>query len=199
LALIMDALNNHATKICKLNFARTSTWDLNDSTRVFLSSNHTLTVLNLESNFLRDSGVQLLCLALGENESPALEKVYLANNDFGDGGAFALAKLLGSNISIQVLGIGENAIDTIGAECMLHALKCNGSIRVIVGLYTNKIADKSIILAIESRLEESIERTFYQVLTSREKEHPSSEVRNKYRGRSSLTEIRFSVDEDGQI
>jgi Ran GTPase-activating protein (RanGAP) involved in mRNA processing and transport len=143
--------DNGRTRIRMLNLAHNEIWDPDDGS--FFSKNTTLQILNLEGNFVNDEGVELLAAGIAANEDTALVKLFLGWNGLGDEGMIALAQMIGVNTSIQVLGLGENEITSLGARKMLSALASNTTLREITGLYRNQIDRKFIIVAMKRLME----------------------------------------------
>jgi hypothetical protein len=143
--------DNARTRIRMLNLAHNEIWDPDDGS--FFSKNKTLRVLNLEGNFVSDEGVELIAAGIAANEETALVKLLLGWNGLGDEGMKALAKMIEFNTSIEVLGLGENEITSVGARTMLSALASNATLRAITGLYRNQIDRKFIVTAIKRLME----------------------------------------------
>ena len=151
--------DNGRTRIRMLNLAHNEIWEIWDpDNESFFSKNSTLQVLNLEGNFVNDEGVELLAAGIAANNETALVKLLLGWNGLGDEGMIALAQMIETNTSIQVLGLGENEITSVGARKMLSALASNSTIREITGLYRNQIDRKFIIVAIKRLMETHNER-----------------------------------------
>lgn len=144
------ALNN-------LNLSQNEIWDMDDGS--FLRSNKTLKVFNLDGNFMHDEGAEQIANAIAANKQSVIEKLYLGWNGISDDGAIALARMMESNETLQVLGLAENDISNTGARAILSALAINTSVREISGLYHNQIDRKFIIVAIKRLLHRYGERT----------------------------------------
>jgi hypothetical protein len=70
-------------------------------------------------------------------------------NGFWDDGSIALlAKMLETNTTMRVLGLGGNEIKNDGAPALLGAMDVNTNVREISGLWCNKIDRRFIIVAI---------------------------------------------------
>jgi Ran GTPase-activating protein (RanGAP) involved in mRNA processing and transport len=73
-----------------------------------LKTNRTLTVLDLQSNYITAGGAAQLCDALRLNRS--LKELGLANNSLGDEGAAELSNLLDTNHTLERISLDNNAI-----------------------------------------------------------------------------------------
>ena len=147
--------HNRSTKIRTINLSHNSLWVLDDDmTGVgpFLAKNRSLRILNLEGNNLNDESVHAMAAGLKSNEHAALERLYLGWNAFGDDGTIALAEMLEMNMSLRVLGLGENQIHNAGARALLAATDRNFTLKEISGLWRNKIERRFIIVAIRRLL-----------------------------------------------
>lgn len=155
---ILTSLNQNSNiPLHTLNLSQNEIWDMDDG--AFLKTNTTLKVFNLDGNFMHDEGAEQIAGAIAQNKATAIEKLYLGWNGISDDGATALAKMMESNSSLQVLGLAENDISNTGARAILSALAVNTSVREISGLYHNQIDRKFIIVAIKRLLHRYGERT----------------------------------------
>mmetsp|Transcript_4380 Transcript_4380/g.5815 ORF Transcript_4380/g.5815 Transcript_4380/m.5815 type:complete len:879 (-) Transcript_4380:1011-3647(-) len=84
---------------------------------------HSLAYLNLESNFIGDSGVQVLAPALKKN--PVLSVLGLKNNKIGKVGAKALATVLEVNFALNCLDLDDNSVGDTGAQALAYSLNEN--------------------------------------------------------------------------
>ena len=86
-----------------------------------LQHNHTVVVLFLQHNLLGATGIQALTTALCHH--PRLQHLYLDHNPrMGDAGCTAVAQLLGTLPSLQVLKMADTGITAIGAAVLVQAL-----------------------------------------------------------------------------
>lgn len=156
-AVVLSSLDkNRSCPIHTLNLSQNEIWDMDDGT--FLRNNKTLKIFNLDGNFMHDEGAEQIARAIADNKSSVIEKLYLGWNGVSDDGATALAKMMETNSSLQVLGLAENDISNAGARAILSALAVNTSVREISGLYHNQIDRKFIIVAIKRLLHRYGER-----------------------------------------
>ena len=147
---------NPSPAIKTLNLAQNEIWDMDDGS--FLKNNTTLKTFNLDGNFMHDEGAEQIATAIASNPKSVIERLYLGWNGIADDGASALAKMMETNSTLQVLGLAENDISNTGARAILSALAVNTSVREISGLYHNQIDRKFIIVAIKRLLHRYGER-----------------------------------------
>ncbi len=147
--------DNPNCKLRMLNFAHNEIWDPDDGT--FFASNLSLELINLEGNFIHDEGIEAIAKGMFANKKCGLKRLYLGWNGIGDEGCMQLAKMLETNKSLVILGLGENDITSIGARALLAALASNVTMREITGLYHNQIDRKFIVAAIKRLLQSRVE------------------------------------------
>ncbi|XP_072893332.1 ribonuclease inhibitor-like [Hemitrygon akajei] len=108
--LVSAALKNPECKIQKLGLIRV---DLTDSgaedLASTLSTNPSLTELDLSFNKLGDSGVKLMSSAL-RNPECKIQKLWLRDVGLTDSGAEDLASALSTNPSLTMLSLGSNSL-----------------------------------------------------------------------------------------
>eukprot|EP01012_Entosiphon_sulcatum_P056694 TRINITY_DN8038_c0_g1_i3.p1 TRINITY_DN8038_c0_g1~~TRINITY_DN8038_c0_g1_i3.p1 ORF type:complete len:908 (+),score=95.27 TRINITY_DN8038_c0_g1_i3:280-2724(+) len=134
-----------------------------------LSTNTSLTVLDLSANLIGDSGLEKLMTAIAENKSittlklasnkfenraathiaSALQKnstllsLYLQWNDLGARGAKTLGDALQTNNSLTHLDIRGNWLSDAGTRSIAHALRTNTSLKSLI-LSRNYITESII-------------------------------------------------------
>ncbi|XP_062895448.1 LOW QUALITY PROTEIN: NACHT, LRR and PYD domains-containing protein 12-like [Mobula hypostoma] len=87
-----------------------------------LSTNPSLTELNLSGNKLGDSGVKLVSAAL-RNPECKLQELWLDNVGLTDSGAEDLASALSTNPSLTMLDLSDNELGDSGVKLMSAALR----------------------------------------------------------------------------
>ncbi|XP_067835942.1 NACHT, LRR and PYD domains-containing protein 3-like [Heptranchias perlo] len=111
---------------CKIQELQLRDNDLTDSCTVDLSSalstNRSLTVLNLRNNKLGDSGVKLLSEAL-RNPDFKIQKLHMWDVCLTDSGAEDLSSALSTNRSLTVLNLGGNKLGDSGVKLLSAALR----------------------------------------------------------------------------
>lgn len=147
--------DNPKCRLRMLNFAHNEIWDPDDGS--FFANNTTLELLNLEGNFIHDEGIEAIAKGMHANKKCALQRLYLGWNGIGDEGCMQIARMLETNSSLRILGLGENDITSAGARALLASLASNESLREVTGLYHNQIDRKFIVAAIKSLLQSHIE------------------------------------------
>jgi len=94
-----------------------------------LSSNTTLIDLNLEKNSIGSYGSDAVSSMYYEfqylRKNSALTTLNLANNDFGDEDANAIARMLSKNLGLKNLNLSHNRITNEGADFIALSLKHN--------------------------------------------------------------------------
>ncbi|XP_048406304.2 NACHT, LRR and PYD domains-containing protein 3-like isoform X1 [Stegostoma tigrinum] len=174
LKLLSVALRNPNCKIQKLHLADDglSASCVEDLISV-LSTNQSLTSLDMSNNKLNDSGVKLLSAALRNPDciihelilkevglttscaddlastlsaSPALTILNLGYNKLGDSGVKALSEVLGNpNCKVQKLRLSENGISASSMKDLACALSSNCSL-IELDLGHNKLCDSGVKL-----------------------------------------------------
>ncbi|XP_072893780.1 NACHT, LRR and PYD domains-containing protein 3-like isoform X2 [Hemitrygon akajei] len=170
--LVSAALRNPECKIQKLGLEKVGLTDSGAEDLVSaLSTNPSLTELNLSCNELGDSGVKLVSAALwnleckiqklelrdvGLTESGAedlasalstnlsLTELYLSNNKLGNSGVkLVCAALRNSECKIQKLGLRGVGLTDSGAAYLVSTLSTNPSLKVLY-LGSNPLTDGSV-------------------------------------------------------
>ncbi|XP_059817167.1 NACHT, LRR and PYD domains-containing protein 3-like [Hypanus sabinus] len=170
--LVSAALRNPECKIQKLELRDVGLTDSGAEDLVSaLSTNPSLTELDLSNNKLGDSGVKLVSAALRNPEckiqklglrnvdltdsgaedlasalstNPSLTELYLSNNKLGDSGVkLVSAALRNPECKIQKLGLRGVGLTDSGAEDLVSALSTNPSLTVLY-LGSNPLTDRSV-------------------------------------------------------
>ncbi|XP_072133528.1 uncharacterized protein [Mobula birostris] len=121
--LVSEALRNSECKIQKLclydvGLTDSGAKDLAST----LSTNRSLTELNLNDNELGDSGVKLVSEAL-RNSKCEIQKLWLRDVGLTDSGAEDLASALRTNPSLTELNLGANKLGDSGMKLVSAALR----------------------------------------------------------------------------
>ncbi|XP_067835983.1 NACHT, LRR and PYD domains-containing protein 3-like [Heptranchias perlo] len=121
--LLSTALRNPDSKIQKLqlwanDLTASCTVDLSSA----LSTNRSLTVLNLSNNKLGDSGVKLLSAAL-RNPDCKIQELELCDNDLTASCTKDLSSALSTNRSLTVLDLSNNKVGDSGVKLLSAALR----------------------------------------------------------------------------
>jgi len=70
-------------------------------------------------------GARALCSAIAENPASCLKTLRLGWNPLGRAGGLAVAELVGSNRTLEVLGLCNTSLDTMATVCLYSALREN--------------------------------------------------------------------------
>ena len=154
-AIFAAFAQNGLARIRYLNLAKNKLRKIKDDISgigPFLERNRSLRILNLEGNGLEDECIEALSVGLQRNERTILERLYLGWNTIGDLGAIGLARMLETNNSIRILGLGENVIQNAGARALLSCLDLNFTLKEISGLWCNMIQRRFFVVAIRKLL-----------------------------------------------
>ncbi|XP_072131173.1 NACHT, LRR and PYD domains-containing protein 3-like isoform X1 [Mobula birostris] len=121
--LVSEALRNPECKIQKLGLNNVSLTDsgAKDLTSA-LSTNRSLIELVLSDNELGDSGVKLVCMALGDPECK-VQTLWLNNVSLTDSGAKHLTSTLSTNRSLTELVLNDNKLGESGVKLLSEALR----------------------------------------------------------------------------
>ncbi|XP_059849532.1 NACHT, LRR and PYD domains-containing protein 3-like [Hypanus sabinus] len=170
--LVSAALRNPECKIQKLGLIRVGLTDSGAEDLVStLSTNTSLTELDLSANKLGDSGVKLVSAALRNpeckiqklvltrvgltdygaevlvsaiNTNPSLTELELSANELGDSGVkLVSAALRNPECNIQTLGLSNVGLTDSGAEELASALSTNTSLTELE-LGANELTDRSV-------------------------------------------------------
>ncbi|XP_072891516.1 NACHT, LRR and PYD domains-containing protein 3-like [Hemitrygon akajei] len=121
--LVSAALRNPECKIQKLGLINVGLTDSGEEDLVSaLSTNPSLTELNLSGNKLGDSGVKLVSAAL-RNPECKIQKLWLDNVGLTDSGAEDLASALSTNPSLTDLNLSGNKLGDSGVKLVSAALR----------------------------------------------------------------------------
>ncbi|XP_072892094.1 NACHT, LRR and PYD domains-containing protein 3-like isoform X3 [Hemitrygon akajei] len=121
--LVSATLRNPECKIQKLGLRDVGLTDSGAEDLVSaLSTNPSLTVLDLSDNKLGDSGVKLVSAAL-RNPECKIQKLRLHNVGLTDSGAEDLASALSANPSLTVLDLSGNELGDSGVKLVSAALR----------------------------------------------------------------------------
>ncbi|XP_059816076.1 NACHT, LRR and PYD domains-containing protein 3-like [Hypanus sabinus] len=121
--LVSAALRNPECKIQKLQLRDVGLTDSGAEDLVSaLSTNPSLTELNLSGNELGDSGVKLVSAAL-RNPECKIQKLWLGNVGLTDSGAEDLVSALNTNPSLTELDLSSNKLGDSGVKLVSAALR----------------------------------------------------------------------------
>ncbi|XP_072894196.1 NACHT, LRR and PYD domains-containing protein 3-like isoform X2 [Hemitrygon akajei] len=121
--MVSAALRNPECKIQKLCLTRVSlTYSGAEDLAFALSTNRSLTELDLTDNALGDSGVKLVSAAL-KNSECKIQKLGLTRVSLTDSGAEDLASALSTNRSLTELDLSDNKLGDSGVKLVSEALR----------------------------------------------------------------------------
>ncbi|XP_038657021.1 NACHT, LRR and PYD domains-containing protein 3-like [Scyliorhinus canicula] len=121
--LLSTALRNRDCKIQKLELNdNTLTYSCAEDLASVLSTNQSLTDLNLSDNNLGDSGVKLLSVTL-RNPDCKIQILELYNNTLTDSGVEDLVSVFSTNRSLTDLNLGNNKLGDSGVKLLFAALR----------------------------------------------------------------------------
>ncbi|XP_059818026.1 NACHT, LRR and PYD domains-containing protein 12-like [Hypanus sabinus] len=121
--LVSVALRNPECKIQKLGLIDVGLTDSGaDDLASTLSTNPSLTELNLSGNKLGDSGVKLVSAAL-RNPECKIQRLWLIDVGLTDSGVEDLASALSTNTSLMELDMSENELGDAGVKIVSAALR----------------------------------------------------------------------------
>ncbi|XP_059817820.1 NACHT, LRR and PYD domains-containing protein 3-like isoform X3 [Hypanus sabinus] len=121
--LVSAALRNRECKIQRLGLRNVGLTDSGAEDLVSaLSTNPSLTELDLSDNKLGDSGVKLVSAAL-RNPECKIQKLRLGNVGLTDSGAEDLVSALSTNPSLTLLNLSLNKLGDSGVKLVLSALR----------------------------------------------------------------------------
>ncbi|XP_072891408.1 NACHT, LRR and PYD domains-containing protein 3-like [Hemitrygon akajei] len=121
--LVSAALRNPECKIQKLWLESVGLTDSGaEDFASALSTNRSLTELNLSGNKLRDSGVKLVSAAL-RNRECKIQKLWLSMVGLTDSGAEDLVSALSTNPSLTELDLSDNKLGDSGVKLVSAALR----------------------------------------------------------------------------
>ncbi|XP_041036619.1 NACHT, LRR and PYD domains-containing protein 3-like isoform X2 [Carcharodon carcharias] len=139
--LLSAALRNPGCKIQELDlFGNNLTGSCAEDLNFALSTNRSLTDLNLGLNKLGDSGVKLLSEALRDPDCK-IQKLCLRNNNLTDSCAKDLASVLSTNQSLTDLDLGGNRLGDSGVKLLSVALRNLECKIQTLSLYGNRLTD----------------------------------------------------------
>ncbi|XP_072892074.1 uncharacterized protein [Hemitrygon akajei] len=137
--LVSAALRNPECKIQKLGLMDVGLTDSGAEDLVSaLSTNSSLTLLNLSNNELGDSGVKLVSVAL-RNPECKIQNLWLYNVGLKDSGAEDLASALSTNSSLTVLNLKSNWLKDRSVPALRRLILTNLSLKWI-GLEGNRFS-----------------------------------------------------------
>ncbi|XP_072894890.1 NACHT, LRR and PYD domains-containing protein 3-like [Hemitrygon akajei] len=120
--LVLSALVNSECKIQKLGLWKVGLTDSGaEDLASALSTNRSLTELDLSYNKLGDSGVKLVSAALGNSECK-IQKLWLWKVGLTDSGAEDLVSALSTKPSLTELDLSDNELGDSGVKLVLSAL-----------------------------------------------------------------------------
>lgn len=90
--------------------------------RALLIRNTTLTVLNLQRNYLHGCSATFGALIA---KSKTLKDLDLSANNWKPDGVASLARALGANVALEKLGLAYSGCDGTAVQCLANALKLN--------------------------------------------------------------------------
>ena len=102
--------------------------------------------LEIDSNPLRDDGIQAISEALETNEH--IVTLFLANTRISTIGVKSIAAMLCVNTILTQLGIGYNDITDDGAELVANALKINATLNWL-HMIDNDVSDNGALALAE--------------------------------------------------
>ncbi|XP_067837250.1 NACHT, LRR and PYD domains-containing protein 3-like isoform X1 [Heptranchias perlo] len=139
--LLSAALRNPDCKIQKLVLAENALTDsCTEDLAIALSTNRSLTVLDLGVNEVADSGVKLLSAAL-RNPDCVIQKLCLDYNDLTDSCGEDLASVLSTNRSLTELSLNNNKLKDSGVNLLSVALSNPHCKIQKLGLWENGLTD----------------------------------------------------------
>jgi hypothetical protein len=94
-----------------------------------LTTNSTLTTLNLGDNDIGDDGPKTMAEALATNST--LTTLHLGGNSIGDDGAKAMGEALATNSTLTTLDLQYSKIGAEGAKTMAEALATNSTLTTL--------------------------------------------------------------------
>ncbi|XP_072891835.1 NACHT, LRR and PYD domains-containing protein 3-like [Hemitrygon akajei] len=137
--LVSAALRNPECKIQKLGLMDVGLTDSGAEDLVSaLSTNSSLTLLNLSNNELGDSGVKLVSVAL-RNPECKIQNLWLYNVGLKDSGAEDLASAFSTNSSLTVLNLKSNWLKDRSVPALRRLILTNLSLKWI-GLEGNRFS-----------------------------------------------------------
>ncbi|XP_078421476.1 NACHT, LRR and PYD domains-containing protein 3-like [Cetorhinus maximus] len=139
--LLSAVLRNPGCKIQKLDLGYNDlTGSCAEDLASALSTNRSLTDLNLDYNKLGDSGVNLLSEALRDPDCK-IQKLGLKDNNLTDSCAKDLASVISTNQSLTDLDLGANPLGDSGVKLLSVALRNLGCKIQRLGLKDNNLTD----------------------------------------------------------
>ncbi|XP_072892196.1 NACHT, LRR and PYD domains-containing protein 3-like [Hemitrygon akajei] len=138
--LVSAALRNPECKIQKLWLSKVGLTDSGaEDLASALSTNPSLTELDLSDNELGDSGVKLVSAAL-RNPECKIQKLWLNNVGLTDSGAEDLVSALSTNPSLTVLSLNANSFTDRSVPALRRLILTLPSLEWI-GLYANRFSE----------------------------------------------------------